>query len=236
MGKEVHRDGCWESNSSAQHVIVMKNEGRMMNHDEAVDHSKRGLYVWKNGDVLLNKGDVAEGYNRYPFTPLVTPEEKIQYALCSLCGNYDYDNPLFKEEYERVLNAVREVVPEVKDFDLIEGDVVLYFDEQGKQWKRENLIYGEVDEEVCCGYEDENGDFHRVEEVYTEDTYPMIGGIEDGSEGLLQDFLTNRGISLAEFIFNDKYIVFVDGDEYNYFGKLLDSGVIDKSKIAEVVK
>jgi len=43
------------------------------------------------------------------------------------------------------------------------------------------------------------------------------GYVDHQSMDLLENFLNNNGISLEEFIFNDRYIVVIDGDEYNIF-------------------
>jgi hypothetical protein len=44
---------------------------------------------------------------------------------------------------------------------------------------------------------------------------PSYGYIDHQSCGLLQAFLANHDIGLEEFLTNNKYIVFIDGDEYN---------------------
>ena len=43
------------------------------------------------------------------------------------------------------------------------------------------------------------------------------GYVDHQSMDLLENFLNDNGISLEEFIFNDRYIVVIDGDEYNIF-------------------
>ena len=57
------------------------------------------------------------------------------------------------------------------------------------------------------------------------------GEIDHQSSGLLQSFLNKNNISFEEFIFNPKYVVIIDGDEYHEFKKLCNSGIIDKAKI-----
>ena len=46
---------------------------------------------------------------------------------------------------------------------------------------------------------------------------PCYGYIDHQSAGLLQRFLETKNISLYDFIFNDRYVVIIDGDEYNIF-------------------
>lgn len=43
------------------------------------------------------------------------------------------------------------------------------------------------------------------------------GYIDHQSIGVLEGFLSRNDISIEDFIFNDRYIVVIDGDEYNVF-------------------
>lgn len=53
--------------------------------------------------------------------------------------------------------------------------------------------------------------------------------------GGLENFLKKRNISIEDFLVKKRYIVIVDGDEYNAWDKLKDSGIVDKSVIEEEV-
>ena len=64
-----------------------------------------------------------------------------------------------------------------------------------------------------------------------DDDYYKYGDVDHQSAGLLKSFLFEKDIDLEEFIFNDRYIVIIDGDEYGVWDSLLDSGLIDKNKI-----
>ena len=46
--------------------------------------------------------------------------------------------------------------------------------------------------------------------------------------------LKDKDISLKEFLTNNKYVVIVDGDEYQEFEKMKDSDIIDFKKIDEI--
>ena len=49
------------------------------------------------------------------------------------------------------------------------------------------------------------------------------------------NFLKEHNISLEDFIFNDRYMVVIDGDEYRVFHDMFDAGLINKPEI-EVIK
>lgn len=71
-------------------------------------------------------------------------------------------------------------------------------------------------------------DFHG-----NETEYDKYGYVDHQSNGLLQDFLEKRNISLEDFIFNDRYIVVIDGDEYHVFDTMVEAGLINESEIAD---
>ena len=69
-------------------------------------------------------------------------------------------------------------------------------------------------------------------EIYGAKTeYAQYGYVDHQSMGLLQSFLKEHNISLEDFIFNDRYIVVIDGDEYCVFDSMIEAGLIDKTKI-----
>ena len=53
------------------------------------------------------------------------------------------------------------------------------------------------------------------------------GGTDDYA---LNSWLENNNITLEEFLINPRYAVICDGDEYCTFDKLIDLGLINKSK------
>ena len=54
-----------------------------------------------------------------------------------------------------------------------------------------------------------------------------VGGTDDYA---LNSWLENNNITLEEFLINPRYAVICDGDEYCTFDKLIDLGLINKSK------
>lgn len=58
------------------------------------------------------------------------------------------------------------------------------------------------------------------------------GYIDHESCNLLRRFLNKKDVSLEEFIRNPKYIVVVDGDEYQVFKSMKEANLINESNIA----
>ena len=57
------------------------------------------------------------------------------------------------------------------------------------------------------------------------------GWVDHQSSGLLQHFLDKNNVTLEEFLFNDNYIVIIDGDEYHIFDTLFQTHLIDRNNI-----
>lgn len=53
------------------------------------------------------------------------------------------------------------------------------------------------------------------------------GDIDHQSSGLLNTFMSKHRITYEDFIFDPKYIVVIDGDEYDEYVTLIDIGLID---------
>lgn len=98
-----------------------------------------------------------------------------------------------------------------------------------------------VDEcrEICKKYVDEFIDFEFDTKDYVLDSnvndyveakspVPNYGGTDDYQ---IEDWLKKYNVSLEEFLTNKRYIVVVDGDEYNCWLHIKDSGLVDTSKI-----
>jgi len=65
--------------------------------------------------------------------------------------------------------------------------------------------------------------------------YGVIRGyVDHQSIGILQNFLRSHNVSLEEFLTNSKYIVWVDGDEYQIKESLFESGLVHIEDFEEV--
>ena len=74
--------------------------------------------------------------------------------------------------------------------------------------------------------EDEGKDEEDKEEP--KDYY---GFVDHQSECLLKKVLNHYHISLEEFVFNDRYVVVIDGDEFQYFRELTEQEFFNKDAI-----
>ena len=93
--------------------------------------------------------------------------------------------------------------------------------------------------EICKKYVDGFTDFEFDTKDYvwdsevkdyveTDEPIPNYGGTDDYQ---IEGWLKSYNVSLEEFLTNKRYIVVVDGDEYNCWLHIKDSGLVDTSKI-----
>ena len=68
---------------------------------------------------------------------------------------------------------------------------------------------------------------------YNNTTY--YGCIDHQSMGLLESFLKDNDISLEDFIFNDRYVVVIDGDEYCIFDTLRSLPIWDNKAVEKIM-
>ena len=66
----------------------------------------------------------------------------------------------------------------------------------------------------------ENGEYH--------------GYVDHQSIGLLNAALGKYSVSLEDFIFDDRFIVVIDGDEYNVFNTLVDTDMFNKDAVEDI--
>lgn len=239
--KKVIRKNCFETNSSSQHVIcVTKNDTHIKpeefnwdyktNSDECPDEY---IYFWKDGKWTLHK--VSDGFGRSPFKMLTTFKDKFRYALCEFCGGFYGDEDEFYAEFNKLEDLAKEIVPGVESLDIDKRYVDIYVDDDGNEVKHKDLIFeswAEADDVAQYSYLDANGN-RKMAHFDSENYYevPAIGMIDHQSMGLLKGFLKNEGISLKEFLTNKKYVIIIDGDEYDYWERYKRSGLINTSFI-----
>jgi len=63
---------------------------------------------------------------------------------------------------------------------------------------------------------------------------PYYGYVDHQSAGLLEHFLKQHHISFDDFIFNNKYMVVIDGDEYCIFNTLRQTPAWNEDSVEEV--
>jgi hypothetical protein len=62
----------------------------------------------------------------------------------------------------------------------------------------------------------------------------FYGYVDHQSDGMLQSFLKKYDVSLEDFIFDDRYMVVIDGDEYNVFDRVLNTPAWNDKKVKVV--
>lgn len=56
----------------------------------------------------------------------------------------------------------------------------------------------------------------------------LKGGIDHQSAGMLEHFIKKHNLTIEEALFNTKYIIIIDGDEYNIWDKMVRENIINK--------
>lgn len=249
------RKGCFETDSSSMHSLVMtkKNSNVRMTREEIraeyhLDASWMKERVKKVGKEILHI-DVYGGndFDRSPFTVLSSFSEKLLYAIAEYCGsNYtiqsyiDAEN-LFNEMFVPLLIRLTGC-DEVEYKENHSNCFAIYSDVGGDYLDEvEEVDYPDL---VIAGYEDDipkddkilgvyknvAGNGRPIEEAYFD--VPDYGSIDHQSSGLLRRFLADNNLSLEDYLVRKDVVVVIDGDEYCELRKLIDCGMIDKDSIA----
>lgn len=89
---------------------------------------------------------------------------------------------------------------------------------------------------ICKKHINSFEDFKFKMRQYSDDEEePEYGYVDHQSMGLLQHFLKKNNIELEDFIFNDKFIVIIDGDEYQIFNRMMETELINENFIEKRV-
>lgn len=233
----VIRNSCFETNSSSMHsIVVTKNDIHVTTEDLISNNDNpEHIYISEKGEMSF--WSINDGYGRSPFELLATFRDKLQYAMCEFLGYKYVDDPEFNEIYGEFFAIAQELIPNLQQFYIMDKEVDIYLDENGNDIPQKDLIYDGFDFENNRGiyvYKDDNGEKHEatLDEEYCMST-PDIGRIDHQSAGILRNFIKSHGITLKEFLTNKKYIIVIDGDEYDTFGTLKNSGLINLDNIVE---
>ncbi len=60
---------------------------------------------------------------------------------------------------------------------------------------------------------------------------PFYGSIDHQSDGFIANYIDENKISFKEFLFNTKYKIIIDGDEYGIWEKMKEAGLINTNEI-----
>lgn len=188
--KQIRR-GCFETNSSSMHSLIIKKNDDYPEIEELEDNVDimrigDGSWVNENNANKINlhiyNNDIH--YERTPFRVLNTFKNKLKYYIASECDS--------KEDIDNVRDTLMSIFNNIKTVDFTSSF--------NKDWGN-----GDYDQ---YGYAQNYGYFGKT--------------------------LKDKNISLKEFLTNNKYIVIVDGDEYQLLRSMFDSGLINTREIQEI--
>lgn len=227
--KSVVRNGCFESNSSSEHVFVATKLDEHLTPEEI----RKDAFI-HNGELDLSYTEIGEGYGRGPFQVLDSYEGKLAYAICVYCGGKVYD-PDFNQRINGILKVVQEDLPEVTGFKFAILQEHPYLDKDGNMVNPGWVDFGpDKDGAYKYMYQDTKGRWREVKKADYYVDVPQIGWIDHQSVGLFESFLDKRKLDLREFLTNKRYIILVDGDESYITGSLIKCGIIDRNNLDEV--
>lgn len=222
------RMGCFESNSSSMHSVVTSKTTGIYTPEEFHDR------IWvHNGEWHLYSSELEFG--RSPYSILCTFEEKVEYAIASLCGVYVKDEVRDKylTEIERI---VCKYIPDCEGITFSRE----YEERFIRETDGESFRWIEEDE----GEYEPHGDYDFRGKVYGDDNtyyfmcvereYDNTGDVDHQSAGLLYNFLESHNLSLEDFLTHREYWVVIDGDEYCEFEKQYKHQIINVNNITEV--
>lgn len=228
--KYTVRLGVHETNSSSMHsVAVMKNQGRYTD-----DEMRDGIYIDKKGVWDVWSSDDQE-YGRWPFRILTTFKDKVLYAIATYAGTFApyHVGADFMEQVMQPL--ITKYIPECWDINFPTHWESVYNDQEGNELDVDDAHYHEFQNEdgtyeSCMAYE-RDGKWHKAVKTDDEWKLPNFGTIDHQSMRLLDNFLQSEGITLEDFLVNRQYVIIIDGDEYNSWGKYKTSGIINLAGI-----
>ena len=239
--RRVVRKGCFETNSSSMHsILITKNDTHVTNRDLTADYNDADYnqqeHIYIGNDKKINLYGIDNGYGRSPFKFLTSFIDKTKYAMCEFLGHKYVDDDDYEDIYNDFIDIVREFIPEFEDFYIQTMDEDIYLDEDGNQLKRRDVKYDHWENgNAVYVYVAKDGTKKNAT-VSDTDYYevPDIGVIDHQSSGMLTNFLKEKNISLKEFLTNKKYIIVIDSDEVCEFNNMVDNNLLNKEFIESI--
>lgn len=222
MRKTIRRN-CFETNSSSMHSIVVTKEDREYTEDELAN--ELDIYSRSNLD-----------FDRSPFQILFDFQDKVEYVIASYCT---YKPEKYCRAFVKKLESIiREELPDFKSIDLPHESKPVYLDINEQELDPEEVHWDRCEKNKETGkkeqiyyYLDKNGNKYDAARAGYWKDYDYFGYVDHQSLGLLEGFLKTEDITLKEFLFNKKYVVIIDGDEYYYFENLKESGLYNADNV-----
>jgi len=253
------RKGCFESNSSSMHslVVTKKNSNIRMTQEEIRDEFYLNEDWYKNhhkdDEKEIVKIDPWDNeFGRSPFNVLMTFSDKLAYAVAEYCGNnYSIESYL---DGEKIFDEMfRPLLIRLIGCDDVEWDrwddrpFEIYVGggdnlDEVEEVPYEKLIYVDKNEREVLSkddlvrgmYKNVDIDGRPIEEVWFD--VPQFGEIDHASSGLLKRFLKETNMNLEEYLIRKDIVVVIDGDEYCELDNLIDCGLINEGSIILRIK
>lgn len=207
------RYGCFETNSSSMHSLIIMNRDEYYTKEELT----KGIYTTSDGTWDIWNEDSLY-FGRSPFRTLSTFKDKWMYACASLVKEYK-DNT-FKE----LESIVYKYIPNLTAIKLPKTTRYIPKLEDGKTKEEMKKFILEREEKWGLKL-----DFWSPDNSNYWSYYTIATGAVD--EDILSGFLKKNNITLEEFLTNKKYIVVQDGDEHGYWQDIKDTGLINMDMI-----
>ena len=253
MSKYQIRKGCFETNSSSSHsLIVTKKNSNIRMTQEEIRHEFYLDAPWhkerhKNDEKEVVKIDPWDNeFGRSPFNVLVTFRDKLAYAIAEYCGgNYTIQSYIdagirFNETFVPLLIRLtgcdeveygKEHCATFAIYSDIGGE---YIDEVEEVDYPDLIVAGykdniPKDDKILGVYKNVAGNGRPIEEAYFD--VPDYGSIDHQSKGLLTSFLKSNNLSLEDYLVRKDIITIITGDEFSTFTDMVTCGLIDVNNI-----
>lgn len=216
----------WETNSSSMHSLLITKDKTEFTRDDVIASWK--LHPDGRDKICYSLGYTEHSYGRAPFDLLTSFDDKLSYIVASICSNCS------RSEADRRFKVIEDTVLEIfrKEFD-VQCDYIKWDRTVASRW-----VYVGTEEECKdidydkTSYKTDLGkskDGKQIERIVID--VPDYGGIEDGSIGLIQQFMKKYKVSIRDLLMKKRYAIVVDGDEYCIFDKIKEAGLIKTDNI-----
>lgn len=91
------------------------------------------------------------------------------------------------------------------------------------------FVYNKMERDDLERYGEINYRYHSTEKD------DMVGEIDHQSCDVVLSYMERNNISIKDIILNDKYVIIVDGDEYDVFGTFKESNLLNIDGIEEII-
>ena len=215
--KRTIRNGCFETNSSSMHSIVVSTlKG---------DSNPGSFYVSpRNNMISTYSSDVT--FERSPFQILSSVIDKAYYAIASYNNDEEMIDTINGIVAERLGHAIE--IPYTEEYEYRNPETGKEYEWYYAEWIKDPEDPTETYPVLKKKYL-EDGE-KRIPLEWREEKY-VDAYVDHQSQGLLQGFLKDNNVTIKDFITKARYIVIIDGDETCAWEQAKESGIVDLAKI-----